>query len=187
MKLSHLAETLIGSEIVKIGGEIREKMRQGQKVYNFTIGDFDPAIFPIPKEMEEEIIEAYRLHFTNYPSAEGNPDLRDAISRFMQERQGLSYKPEEIQVSCGGRPLIYAVFRAICDKGDKVIIRTKPTITIRDYQVNMALTVDRPSSPTVTLTIDQAKYFNLALDDIMDIQSDINLLSIWSEDAAILH
>ena len=75
----------------------------------------------------------------------------------------------------------------IKDKGDKVIIRTKPTITIRDYQVNMALTVDRPSSPTVTLTIDQAKYFNLALDDIMDIQSDINLLSIWSEDAAILH
>lgn len=72
----------------------------------------------------------------------------------------------------------------IKDKGDKVIIRTKPTITIRDYQVNMALTVDRPSSPTVTLTIDNAKYFNLALDDVMDIQSDINLLSIWSDDAA---
>ncbi len=31
MKLSRLAETLIGSEIVKLGGEIREKIRQGAK------------------------------------------------------------------------------------------------------------------------------------------------------------
>ena len=121
MQLSHLAETLIGSEIVKIGGEIREKIRQGEKIYNFTIGDFDPAIFPIPKELEEEIITAYRNHFTNYPAAEGVPDLRDSISKFMEEWGGLSYKPDEIQVSCGGRPLIYAVFRTICDKGDKVV------------------------------------------------------------------
>lgn len=121
MKLSHLAETLIGSEIVKIGGEIREKIRQGEKIYNFTIGDFDPAIFPIPKELEEEIISAYRNHFTNYPAAEGVPDLREAISKFMSEWGGLNYKPDEIQVSCGGRPLIYSVFRAICDKGDKIV------------------------------------------------------------------
>ena len=68
MKLSDLSETLIGSEIVKLGGEIREKIRQGQRIYNFTVGDFDPAIFPIPKELEEEIIKAYREHFTNYPA-----------------------------------------------------------------------------------------------------------------------
>ena len=53
MKLSYLSETLIGSEIVKLGSEIREKIRKGEKIYNFTVGDFDPAIFPIPKELEE--------------------------------------------------------------------------------------------------------------------------------------
>ena len=53
MKLSHLSETLIGSEIVKLGGEIREKIRQGERIYNFTVGDFDPSIFPIPKELED--------------------------------------------------------------------------------------------------------------------------------------
>ena len=121
MKLSELSETLIGSEIVKLGGEIREKIRQGERIYNFTVGDFDPAIFPIPKELEDEIIDAYRQHFTNYPAAEGNLDLRDAISQFMKERQGLAYKPGEILVASGGRPLIYSLFRAICDKGDKVI------------------------------------------------------------------
>ena len=60
MKLSHLSETLIGSEIVKLGGEIREKIRHGEQIYNFTVGDFDPAIFfPIPQELEDEIVTAY--------------------------------------------------------------------------------------------------------------------------------
>ncbi|HMG68233.1 MAG TPA: aminotransferase class I/II-fold pyridoxal phosphate-dependent enzyme, partial [Chitinophagaceae bacterium] len=121
MKLSHLSETLIGSEIVKLGGEIREKIRQGQRIYNFTVGDFDPSVFPIPKELENEIINAYKNHFTNYPAAEGNLDLREAISVFIKEMEGLDYGLDEILVASGGRPLIYAVFLAICDEGDKII------------------------------------------------------------------
>lgn len=121
MKLSHLSETLIGSEIVKLGGEIREKIRQGERIYNFTIGDFDPSIFPIPKELEDAIVEAYRKHFTNYPAAEGNLDLREAIHSFTKDEEGLDYSINEILVASGGRPLIYTVFRALCDKGDKII------------------------------------------------------------------
>lgn len=121
MKLSHLSETLIGSEIVKLGGEIREKIRQGERIYNFTVGDFDPSIFPIPKELEDAIIDAYRKHFTNYPAAEGNLDLREALHSFIKREEGLDYGINEILVSSGGRPLIYALFRALCDKGDKII------------------------------------------------------------------
>ena len=121
MKLSYLSETLIGSEIVKLGSEIREKIRKGERIYNFTVGDFDPAIFPIPKQLEDAIVDAYRQHFTNYPTAEGNLDLREAISSFIKDSEGLDYAPNEILVASGGRPLIYAVFRAICDKGDKII------------------------------------------------------------------
>ena len=121
MKLSHLSETLIGSEIVKLGGEIREKIRQGERIYNFTVGDFDPSIFPIPKELEDAIVDAYRKHFTNYPAAEGNLDLREAILSFIRDEEGLDYGTNEVLVASGGRPLIYSVFRAICDKGDKII------------------------------------------------------------------
>jgi aspartate aminotransferase len=121
MKLSHLSETLIGSEIVKLGGEIREKIRQGERIYNFTVGDFDPAIFPIPKELEEAIVEAYRKHYTNYPAAEGNLDLREALHAFMKEWEHLDYGVNEILVASGGRPLIYASYRAVCDAGEKVI------------------------------------------------------------------
>lgn len=124
MKLSYLSETLIGSEIVSLGGEIREKIRQGEKIYNFTVGDFDPKIFPIPKALEEGIIEAYRNHFTNYPAAEGNLDLRESISTFLKQRENLDYAPAEILVAGGGRPLIYSLFRTVVDKGDKVIYAT---------------------------------------------------------------
>ncbi|MBS1596835.1 MAG: aminotransferase class I/II-fold pyridoxal phosphate-dependent enzyme [Bacteroidetes bacterium] len=120
-KLSYLSETLIGSEIVKLGGDIREKIRLGEKIYNFTVGDFDPKIFPIPKALEDLIVEAYRMHFTNYPASEGNLDLRQSISAFLKEREGLDYSPKEIMVANGGRPLIYSLFRAIADKGDKII------------------------------------------------------------------
>ena len=121
LKLSKLAETLIGSEIVKLGGEIREKIRKGEKIYNFTVGDFDPAIFPIPRELEDGIVDAYRKHFTNYPAAEGNLDLRESISAFLEDSEGLVYNPDEILVASGGRPLIYSFFRTLIDKGDKVI------------------------------------------------------------------
>ena len=72
----------------------------------------------------------------------------------------------------------------IRNQGDKVKIRTKPTITINDYRADGSLSLERPSSNVVELNIDQGKYFNTILDDVMDIQSDINQLNLWSEDAA---
>jgi len=121
MKLSHLSETLIGSEIVKLGNAISERVRQGEKIYNFTIGDFNPSIFPIPQELENEIIDAYKHNFTNYPPADGIPELRNAVSTFLKEREGIEYANNEILIAAGGRPLIYTIFKAIVDKGDKVI------------------------------------------------------------------
>lgn len=119
--LSHLSETLIGSEIVKLGGEIKEKIKQGEKIYNFTIGDFDPLLFPIPQKLEDLIVESYRSKMTNYPPANGLASLRQAVSSFIEEFEGLTYNQDEILIAAGGRPLIYATYRAIVDKGDKVI------------------------------------------------------------------
>ncbi|CAN5294645.1 pyridoxal phosphate-dependent aminotransferase [soil metagenome] len=96
-------------------------MSKGEKIYNFTIGDFDPAIFPIPKKLEHEIAEAYKNHFTNYPPAEGILLLRQSVSEFIKQREGLDYNTNEILIAAGGRPLIYTLYRAIVDKDDKVI------------------------------------------------------------------
>ena len=90
-KLSHLAGTLIGSEIVKLGNMISERIRNGEKIYNFTIGDFDPSIFPIPPELEALIIGSYQQKNTNYPAAEGVLGLRKSVSHFIKEWEGLEY------------------------------------------------------------------------------------------------
>lgn len=119
--LSQLSETLIGSEIVKLGGEIRERISKGEKIFNFTIGDFDSSIFPIPQELEDLICEAYRERKTTYPPANGIQSLREAVSQFIRKYEGLDYTPDEVLIAAGGRPLIYTAYRAIVDDGDKVI------------------------------------------------------------------
>ncbi len=120
-KLSNLAQTLVGSEIVKLGNMISERIRNGETIYNFTIGDFDPKIFPIPAELEQLIVESYQQRNTSYPAAEGVLDLRKAVGAFIKEWEGIDYAPNEIQIASGGRPLIYTIFKAIVDEGDKVI------------------------------------------------------------------
>lgn len=68
--------------------------------------------------------------------------------------------------------------------GDKVTIRQRPTLTIRDYESHQALLVERPSRAVVELLIDKGKYFNVTLDDVMRVQSDVDLLDMWTQDAA---
>ena len=72
----------------------------------------------------------------------------------------------------------------IKNKGDKVIIRTKPTITIKDYKADGLLEIQRPASNILELPIDHGKYFNLILDDVMEVQADLNMMNMWSDDAA---
>lgn len=125
MKLSHLADTLTGSEIIGLAARVKEKMAAGQRIYNYTIGDFEPEIFPIPKEFEEAIVRSYREKNTHYPAADGIFELRKAVSDFIRDREGLDYDPSsEILISAGGRPLIYATYRAIVDRGERVIYAT---------------------------------------------------------------
>lgn len=72
----------------------------------------------------------------------------------------------------------------IKNKGDTVKIRTKPTITIKDYRADGTLELERPKGSVVDLTIDRGKYFNTILDDVMEVQSDINNMSLWADDAS---
>ena len=63
--ISEMAENLVGSEIIKLASEVKERIRNGENIFNLTIGDFDPSIFPIPEEFKNEIIAAYESGQTN--------------------------------------------------------------------------------------------------------------------------
>lgn len=118
---SKLAETLIGSEIVRLGNLINERIRKGESIYNYTIGDFNPKQFPIPEGLEKAIKDAYDAGHTSYPPADGVGALREAVSGYLKRQYGLDYGSNEIQIASGGRPLIYSLFKTIVDPGDKVI------------------------------------------------------------------
>ncbi len=121
LPVSEMAENLIGSEIIKLAGEVNERIKKGEKIYNLTIGDFNPNIFPIPKSLEDEIVKAYHQKETNYPAASGIQRLRNSVSKYILKYQQLNYSADEILISCGARPLIYAIYTTLLDNNDKVI------------------------------------------------------------------
>lgn len=119
--VSDLAEKLVGSEIIKIAGEINSRIADGENITNLTIGDFNPNIYPLPKALLNEIVSAYEAGHTNYPQANGMEVLRESVSSYIGKRQGLKYDKNDILISGGARPLIYATYRALVNKGEKVI------------------------------------------------------------------
>lgn len=121
MKVSKLAANLVGSEIVKIGNEVNDLKAKGAQIANLTIGDLDSNIYPIPDLLKEEIQNAYKNNLTNYPPANGLLSLRQAVSKDLKFRWNLDYSPNDILITAGSRPLIYAVFKTIVDVGDRVI------------------------------------------------------------------
>lgn len=119
--VSKLAQNLIGSEIIKIGNQVNELKAQGAEIANLTIGDLDSNIYPIPAGLKQNIQKAYADNLTNYPPANGLLSLRKAVAKDIKSRWDLDYSPDDILVSGGSRPLIYATFKTIVDEGDKVV------------------------------------------------------------------
>jgi aspartate aminotransferase len=119
--ISNLAEGLVGSEVIKIAGEINARIAAGETIYNLTIGDFNSQIFPLPEKLTALIQKAYSDGHTNYPQANGMAPLRKTLSAYIEKRLGVSYDAEDILISGGARPLIYATFRALLNHGEKVI------------------------------------------------------------------
>lgn len=122
--LSALARGLTGSEILKIAGEIRSLCEKGRDICNLTVGDFAPKEFRIPYKLQELITEALAAGETNYPPSDGTKELRQAVLRFYEENFGIKYPLESILIACGARPIIYAAYAAVVDRGDKIVYPT---------------------------------------------------------------
>jgi Aspartate/tyrosine/aromatic aminotransferase len=119
--LSVTARGLQESGILKITRGVRAMIARGEKVVNLTVGDFDPRYFPIPKKLAEEIQAAVGRGETNYPTPEGMLPLRQAISDYVFRTAQVRYPVEAIVVCSGGRPVLYGAYRAIVNRGDKVL------------------------------------------------------------------
>jgi len=69
-------------------------------------------------------------------------------------------------------------------QGDKVYIRTVPDVTVFEHKRGMSLPKQRPESPYIEMEINRGYGWNILLDDVDKIQSDIDLLNKYTSDAA---
>jgi aspartate aminotransferase len=92
---------------------------QGQDVVGFGAGEPD---FDTPQHIKDAAAKALAAGFTKYTPSRGIPELRQAIADKFKRENGLTYKPEQIIVSCGGKHSCYNVIMATCQEGDDVII-----------------------------------------------------------------
>ena len=97
----------------------RELKRQGRDVISLGVGEPD---FDTPDNIKEAAIQAIRDGKTKYTDVDGIPELKEAICAKFQRENGLSYKPSQINVSPGGKPVIFNAFAATLNPGDEVII-----------------------------------------------------------------
>lgn len=119
--ISTMARSLVGSEILRIAGEVKAFAAQGNKILDLTVGDFSSKEFPIPQQLEEGIVRALKAGHSNYPPASGVIECREAVRLMFERRLGLSYPVNSVLIAGGARPMIAGIYYALCSPGDKVV------------------------------------------------------------------
>ena len=96
----------------------RELKRQGRDVLGLSAGEPD---FDTPDNIKEAAIRAIREGKTKYTDVDGVPELKAAIVDKFKRENGLDYKPSQVNVSPGGKAVIFNALIATCSPGDEVI------------------------------------------------------------------
>jgi aspartate aminotransferase len=99
----------------------RELKAQGRDVIGLAAGEPD---FDTPDNIKEAAIKAIRDGKTKYTNVDGIPELKEAICAKFARENGLTYKPSQINVSPGGKPVIWNAMLATLNPGDEVVIPT---------------------------------------------------------------
>ena len=97
----------------------RELKAQGRDVISLGAGEPD---FDTPDNIKEAAIRAIRDGKTKYTTVDGIPELKEAIAAKFARENGLSYKPSQVNVSPGGKPVIFNAMMATLNPGDEVIV-----------------------------------------------------------------
>ena len=118
-KISKVAASLSPSLTLAIDSKAKAMKAAGEDVVGFGAGEPD---FDTPQHIKDACTAALAAGFTKYTPAAGIPELREAIAAKFQRENGLTYKPSQIIVSCGGKHSCYNVILATCEAGDEVII-----------------------------------------------------------------
>jgi len=119
--LSRRAQALKPSPTLAINAKEKLLRAQGLDIAGFGAGEPD---FDTPEHIKQAAIDAVNKGFTKYTPVAGIEPLKDAIIEKFKNDNGLTFKREEVIVSCGGKHGLYNLFQALFQEGDEVIILT---------------------------------------------------------------
>jgi aspartate aminotransferase len=120
-QLSDMAGGMTASRILVIAYAVKAHIAAGGVVADFTVGDFAPSQFAVPPSLVQHTIDALHAGQTNYPPADGVPELRKAIRDHYARQLGLDYPVSSVVVGSGARPVLYALYRCLVNPGEKVL------------------------------------------------------------------
>jgi aspartate/methionine/tyrosine aminotransferase len=102
-------------QVLAKAGELE---RAGRHIIHFEIGQPDYATF---ENVSNAGIEAIKTGKTRYTPPSGIPTLREAIAEDAGKRRGISFRPDEVVIGPGGKPILFFPTMAIISPGDEVI------------------------------------------------------------------
>jgi len=119
MRLAKRLDAVKPSPTLAITAKAKELKAKGVDVVGFGAGEPD---FDTPKAIKQAAAKAMDEGFTKYTPTNGIPELREAIAKRIAQEHGISYKPTEVLVSCGGKHALYNLFQGLLNAGDEVVI-----------------------------------------------------------------
>ncbi len=119
ISLSNRVQRIKPSPTLAVTARAAELRAAGKDIIGLGAGEPD---FDTPDHVKEAAIEAIRHGATRYTAVDGTAELKAAIIAKFQRDNGLSFQPDQILVSCGGKQSFYNLAQALLNAGDEVII-----------------------------------------------------------------
>ena len=120
-KLSQILDRFQPSAINEIFTLANRLKEEGKDIVDLSIGEPD---FLTPDHVKQAAISAIEENDTKYTSVGGSLALRQAISGKFKRDNDLDYRPEQIVVGAGAKPLLMHAMQAMLSSGDEVIVPT---------------------------------------------------------------
>ncbi len=112
-----------------VSAKARAMKAAGKDVIALSAGEPD---FDTPDNVKEAAIRAIREGKTKYTDVDGIPELKDAICAKFKRENNLTYTRAQVNVSPGGKAVLFNAFMATLDPGDEVIIPTPYWVSYPD-------------------------------------------------------
>ena len=146
---------------------------QGRDIVHLEVGEPD---FDTPENIIQAGAEALQSGWTHYGPANGDPELREAITTYINGSRGTSFSPDQVVVTPGGKPIMFFLILALLEKGDEAIY-PDPGFPIYESMINFS------GAKAVPITLREENQFRLDVEELASLVTDKTKLLIINSPA----